>query len=115
MLFRSLHSHAHRNLRDLSSAETAEDVRRCTAEFARLGLLAAPAFAYPFGGRPRGGPERAALRKALSDAGVKLAFRIGGRVNKLPLPDPFEVNRIGPRGDRSDGDFRWRVRWGRFP
>lgn len=110
-----LHSHAHRNLRDLPSAEIAEDVSRCAAEFPRLGLPAAPVFAYPFGGRPRGGPELSVLREALSAVGVRLAFRIGGRVNKLPLADPLEVNRIGPRGDRSDGEFRRRIRWGRFP
>jgi peptidoglycan/xylan/chitin deacetylase (PgdA/CDA1 family) len=109
-----LHSHQHRNYRELAAEEIAQDVQRCRETFDTLGLPAGPGFAFPYGGRPREPAPRAALRTALTAAGVSVAFRIGNRVNPPAHRDPFELNRLGPRGDRSDASFRRQVRWGRL-
>lgn len=109
-----LHSHQHRNFRDLTPAEITEDVRRCRETFDTLGLPVSPGFAFPYGGRPQEPGPRAALRAALTAAGVSVAFRIGNRINPASYHDPFELNRLGPRGDRSDAHFRRQVRWGRL-
>ena len=37
---------------------------------------------------------------------MRIAFRIGNRINRLPLRDRFEINRLGVRGDRELGFFR---------
>lgn len=110
----ALHSHRHRNFADLDVAQIADDVGDNFAAFRALGLEPVPALAYPFGGRPRGEPTRAAMRATLRNAGVRLAFRIGNRVNPLPLRDGFDVNRIGPRGDESFGAFQRKLLWGRL-
>jgi peptidoglycan/xylan/chitin deacetylase (PgdA/CDA1 family) len=106
-----LHSHRHENYANLAPAQIAEDVRASFAAFAAHGLPVVPALAYPYGGRPRDG---AAMKAALREAGVRLAFRIGNRVNPLPLADPFEIHRLGSRGDASFGAFQRKVRWGRL-
>jgi hypothetical protein len=51
---------------------------------------------------------------ALGALGIRLGFRIGNRVNPLPLADPFEINRLGVRGDESLATFRRRIAWGRL-
>ena len=48
------------------------------------------------------------------EAGVKMAFRIGNRVNPLPLRDRYEINRLGVRGDESMAAFRRKIKWGRW-
>lgn len=41
--------------------------------------------------------------------GVSLAFRVGNRVNGLPLADPLEIQRLSVRGDESLGAFQRKV------
>ncbi len=109
-----LHSHTHRNFRTLTAAAIAADVRENFSTLRSLGLVPVSALAYPYGGRPRAAPDRAAMQTALREAGVRLAFRIGNRVNALPLRAPFEINRLGVRGDRSFAAFQRQIRWGRL-
>ena len=54
------------------------------------------------------------MKAALRECGVRLAFRIGNRINRLPLADPFEIQRLSVRGDESFGAFQRRIRWGRL-
>jgi peptidoglycan/xylan/chitin deacetylase (PgdA/CDA1 family) len=110
----ALHSHLHRNFASLDAAQIASDVRQNISVLRDLGLAVAPALAYPFGRRPRDPAVRTAMQTALGEAGVQVAFRIGNRVNPLPLRDRFEVNRLGVRGDRSFGAFQRKLRWGRL-
>lgn len=110
----ALHSHRHLNFATLAPTQIAAEVRDNLAALRELGFAPAPALAYPFGRRPRDREVRAAMRAALQEAGVRLAFRIGNRINPLPLGDCFEVNRLGPRGDESFGAFQRKLRWGRL-
>ncbi len=109
-----LHSHRHLNFENLSAAQIAADVRENFAALRRLGFTPAPALAFPFGRRPRAAADRAAMRRVLDECGVRLALRIGNRVNPLPLRDRYEVNRLGVRGDRSFESFQRKLRWGRL-
>lgn len=109
-----LHTFEHVDLSARSPAEAADDVGRCARWLTGEGLPFQPAVAYPFGAYPRKDPERrAAFLAALRGAGVTVAFRIGNRVNPLPLPSPLEVQRIEVRGDEPPWVFRWKVRRGR--
>jgi hypothetical protein len=45
--------------------------------------------------------------------GIKLAFRIGNRVNKLPLKNYFEVKRISIQGSDSMWTFKTKLLKGR--
>jgi peptidoglycan/xylan/chitin deacetylase (PgdA/CDA1 family) len=108
-----LHSWAHANLARAPLPEVAEDARRALAFFAAHGLPVIPALAYPFGAYPRRQPDRDSFFASLASAGVKLAFRIGNRLNRTPISAPFEIQRIGIR--RRDGmvGFALKVALGR--
>lgn len=110
----ALHSHRHENYAGLTAAQIADDVRASYAVLREIGLTPVPALAYPFGGRPRDPAALTAMKTVLREHGVRLAFRIGNRVNRLPLADPLEIQRLGIRGDESFGAFQRKIRWGRW-
>jgi hypothetical protein len=45
---------------------------------------------------------------------VQAAFRIGNRINAWPLSEPFEINRLGVRGDEAFSKFKRKIFWGRL-
>lgn len=109
-----LHSHRHVNFAQLGPTEISADLQAGVEAMKRLGLPRVAALAYPYGGRPRGMDARRRMRADLRAADVQIAFRIGNRVNRLPLRDGFEINRLSVRGDRDFGFFQRQVRWGRW-
>jgi peptidoglycan/xylan/chitin deacetylase (PgdA/CDA1 family) len=109
-----LHSHAHENYRSLSPEKVGADVRAACAAFAGIGLTPAPALAYPYDGRSRSADVRRAMHGALERAGVQAAFRIGNRINRMPVTNAFEIQRLGPLGDASFAAFKRLVWWGRW-
>ena len=90
------------------------DVGENLAALGALGLRPVPALAYPYGRRPNAREARAAMVDALLAAGVRAAFRIGNRVNSLPLTNGFEINRLDVRGDRPQAAFQRKIRFGRL-
>jgi peptidoglycan/xylan/chitin deacetylase (PgdA/CDA1 family) len=109
-----LHTFDHRDLARRTPEEAAADATRCSGWLAEAGVPFQPALAYPFGSYPRKDPaRRAAFLAALRGAGVAIAFRIGNRVNPLPLRDPLEIQRTEVRGDEPFWAFAWKVRRGR--
>ncbi len=110
----ALHSFDHRDLGTLSPDEVVADLRRAQEWFAREGVPCLPALAYPYGGYPRKDPaQRERFLAALGRAGVQAAFRIGNRVNPLPLRAPLEIFRTEIQGDEPFWIFCWKVRRGR--
>jgi peptidoglycan/xylan/chitin deacetylase (PgdA/CDA1 family) len=109
-----LHSHRHVNYGKVSVAQAVEDVQACVVAMKHLGLPYVSVLAYPYGGRPKIEADRSALHEIFRSAGVKAAFRIGNRINALPLRDRFEINRLGVRGDESFAVFRRHIKWGRW-
>jgi peptidoglycan/xylan/chitin deacetylase (PgdA/CDA1 family) len=110
-----LHSHRHENYaRYFDAAQVAEDVRASFTVLRELGISPVPALAYPYGGRPRDWSTLCAMKKELWQSGVHLAFRIGNRINEVPLRDPFEIQRLSVRGDESFSSFQRKIRWGRL-
>jgi peptidoglycan/xylan/chitin deacetylase (PgdA/CDA1 family) len=109
-----LHTFEHLDLSACSADEAAADVARCTRWLADEGVPFQPALAFPFGAYPRKDPARlAAFLAAVRGAGITVAFRIGNRVNALPLRSPLEVQRTEVRGDEPFWAFAWKVRRGR--
>lgn len=109
-----LHGHDHRDLAPLPPAEVEAELRRCTGWLAREGVPFLPALAYPYGSYPRKDPARRdAFLAAVRRAGVQVAFRIGNRVNPLPLRAPLEIQRSEVRGDEASWVFAWKVWKGR--
>ncbi len=109
-----LHGFDHADLSTLSPEDAAADVARCARALEDAGVPFEPALAYPYGAYPRKDPAaRDAFLGALRAAGVEVAFRIGNRVNALPLRSALEVQRTEIRGDEPFWSFAWKVRKGR--
>ena len=108
-----LHSHTHRNYADLSEAALEEDLRQNIQFFHEHQLPFVPAFAYPYGGRPKDKVRKQAMQKMMARMGISMAFRIGNRLNSWPLPKPYEIQRIDIRGTDSLQNFARKVKWGK--
>lgn len=108
-----LHTFEHANLAALAPPEVERDVARCRRWLEAEGVPYAPALAFPYGAFPRAQLARGAFAEALRRAGIAAAFRIGNRVNALPLERPLEVQRTEIRGDEPFWIFAWKVWKGR--
>jgi peptidoglycan/xylan/chitin deacetylase (PgdA/CDA1 family) len=109
-----LHSVDHKNYRLFTTKEIDADIRENISAMKTLGIPFVPAFAYPYGGRPKDNTVYKKMIDSFSDAGIRLAFRIGNRVNRLPLKKPFEVKRISIRGTDSMWVFKTKLKKGRI-
>jgi peptidoglycan/xylan/chitin deacetylase (PgdA/CDA1 family) len=108
-----LHSFGHSNYRHMAAEEIEADIRACVSKLDDYGICFAPAFAYPYGGRPKDSRAYGRMTKAFRDAGIRLAFRIGNRVNRLPFKDPYEIKRIDIKGIDSMWTFATKLKKGR--
>jgi peptidoglycan/xylan/chitin deacetylase (PgdA/CDA1 family) len=108
-----LHSGCHGNYKHLSPELIDADLRANISAMKTMGIPFVPGFAYPYGGRPKDRAIYNGMIGSFSNAGIKLAFRIGNRVNRLPLKNPFEVKRISIRGTDSLWTFRTKLTKGR--
>lgn len=108
------HSHQHLNYRHLSADEIGDDIRENMSAAHTLDLPFSPAFAYPYGGRPRDMATYRGMQAAMREVGIQLAFRIGNRINSLPFNNPLEINRIDVRGTDSFSLFKRKVSRGRL-
>lgn len=108
-----LHSHTHRNYGDLSEEALEEDLRRNIQFFRDNKLPFVPAFAYPYGGRPKDKNRKKFMQQVMSQLGISMAFRIGNRLNSWPLSKPYEIQRIDIRGTDSLEIFARKVKWGK--
>jgi peptidoglycan/xylan/chitin deacetylase (PgdA/CDA1 family) len=111
----ALHSHRHPNYRHLAADAIRTDVADNLAAMRATGLPFLPAFAFPYGGRPKDRKTKEAMREAMRQAGIRLAFRIGGRLNRFPLRDRYEVQRIDVNGADTMRSFAWKVRLAKIP
>lgn len=101
-----LHSYDHKSYKKLSAAEISEDIRK-TADWLRAeGISFQPCLAFPYGAYPKKNPvKHKTFIETLNLSGMVLAFRIGNRLNAMPLKKPLLVQRLDIRGDDSFEDF----------
>jgi hypothetical protein len=79
-----------------------------------MGIPYQPCLAYPYGAYPRRkGYDQSRLFEILEEKGVRLAFRIGNRINRLPLRRPFLIQRLDIKGNEPFPLFRVRLAFGR--
>ena len=109
-----LHSCTHASYAEMILPEVNVDILRCRLELEKMGVLYQPCLAYPYGAYPRGKKEDQALFfKILDKAGIRLAFRIGNRINALPLKNKFLIQRLDIRGDEPLLSFKMSLAFGR--
>jgi peptidoglycan/xylan/chitin deacetylase (PgdA/CDA1 family) len=100
----ALHSHSHFSFALLSLAEIERDLKSNLQFFRLHKLRLTPALAYPYGARPKSCKDQ--LPRLLSSLGIELAFRLGNRINRLPLAAPYEIQRIDVSGEDGVAAFR---------
>ncbi len=95
-----LHSYDHQSYKNLSPAELSEDIRK-TADWLKMqGIPFQPCVAFPYGAYPKKNPvKHKRFMETLEKSGMVLAFRIGNRLNAMPLKKPLLVQRLDIRGD----------------
>ena len=108
-----LHSFSHKNYGSLTAEEIERDIRACIDSATENGIPFTPVFAYPYGGRPVDKAVYRSMIASLTRGGIRLAFRIGNRVNRLPLKNLFEIKRINIQGGDSMWTFRTKLAKGR--
>ncbi len=109
-----LHSHTHRSYADLSAEEIEEDLRQNIQFFRDNHLPFVPAFAYPYGHRPKDKARKQLMKQLMAQLGISMAFRIGNRHNTWPFPKPYEIQRMDIRGTDSLDDFARKIKWGKW-
>lgn len=108
------HSHAHLNYRTASLQDLRVDLAAMNERSQSHGFSMFPAFAYPYGAYPKDKAKLDQLHQELKKCGVKAAFRIGNRINRLPLKKPYLIERLDIRGDESFRRFRFKMLYGKW-
>jgi peptidoglycan/xylan/chitin deacetylase (PgdA/CDA1 family) len=109
------HGLKHDNLMDLSPEQRTLEIIESVKQMGAFKHKTLAAWAYTYGAYPkRNKTEFDALKLAFQNSGIVCAFRIGNRINKLPLKDPYKIERIDIRGDESFFKFRLKVGFGKI-
>lgn len=107
------HSYSHQSYRTLSIEQIENDVKKSVEVIRENTLNVAPIFAYPFGNYPKNKIQQKQLFNLFEHYGIQLAFRIGNKLNNLPLKNRYLIKRIDIRGTDSQIAFRWKLKFGR--
>lgn len=106
-----LHSFDHKSYKTLTPEQLAEDIVQTKNVLIREGISFQPCLAYPYGAYPkRNAFKRRKFLEVLEHRGIALAFRIGNRLNTLPLSQPLIVQRLDIRGDTSLKKFKKKLK-----
>lgn len=107
-----LRSHLHNNFAEITIDEIEKDLDTCLDIFNNQQIPFVPSLAYPFGARPKDKIELNQMKELLKRKGIKVAFRIGNKVNPFSPSDFFELKRIGISGNDSFMSFRAKLKKG---
>jgi len=90
------HTHTHRILSHLDETSQHAELEQSKAILERLLGEPVTSVAYPVGSLSAYGPETCRIAESL---GYRVGFNFVGKVNRLPIDKPFEVNRLAVDGD----------------
>lgn len=108
------HSYMHGKYAEMRVEEIDADFKKSFDFISDSGLSVYPAVAYPYGNYPKNEPANSLFKKQLEKNGMKMGFRIGNRINKFPLEDKFEIQRIDVKGEFSLFKFRLMLKFGKL-
>jgi peptidoglycan/xylan/chitin deacetylase (PgdA/CDA1 family) len=101
-----LHSYDHKSYKELTCEEMNKDIIKAKALLRSLNIDFQPCHAFTFGAYPkRNSLGKKKFFETLQLNDIMLAFRIGNRLNPLPLRNPLLVQRLDIRGDTSFEKF----------
>lgn len=108
-----LHSFDHKSYKTLPAAAIEADLRLCKAALTNMGVPFQPCLAFPYGAYPKGNLVKQQFLKALAASNIVAAFRIGNRLNAIPLSNPLLIQRLDIRGDDNFQQFTRLLRRGK--
>ena len=108
-----LHSMDHQCYDVLQPAEIHTDIDDCMKTLSEMDIPFQPVLAYPYGAWPRKVLQESRFFEILEEQGIRLAFRIGNRLNRFPLTNRFLIQRIDVRGDEPFSTFRLALAYGK--
>ena len=108
------HSFKHNRYSQLSKEEILIDFENSYEAIKQSQLKVFPSLAYPYGDFPKKGIEKKVFFDLLEENGIKAAFRIGNRVNKLPIKSKYEIQRIDVKGEDSLLVFILKILFGKL-
>ena len=109
-----LHSLIHRSYKELTTAELIDDINQCRSILKENSIPYVPAITYPYGAYPCEQKGYEKFKETLINNEIRLGLRIGNRINKLPLADPFCIQRIDIKGTDSFFRFKLKILLGRI-
>lgn len=107
------HSFFHRKYSELTAEEVQDDLDKSFEFIANNSLNVFPSLAYPYGNFPKDKAKSELFISILKKNGIKLAFRIGNRLNKLPLISKYQLQRIDVKGEMSLFKFGFKLKFGK--
>jgi peptidoglycan/xylan/chitin deacetylase (PgdA/CDA1 family) len=111
-----LHSMDHKSYGKLSPEEVRVDIAGSKRLLQEKGISFQPCLAFPYGDYPRNSSRRQMdFFEVLAANQLLLSFRIGNRLNRLPLRNPLLVQRLDIRGDESFQKFVRLLKYGKKP
>lgn len=108
------HSFYHKKYTELDEQQIILDLEKSFDYIAQNGLKVYPSLAYPYGNYPKRGFRKALFFSTLQKKGIKMAFRIGNRVNSFPFKNKYEIQRIDVKGQDSLMKFKWKLKLGKL-
>ena len=109
------HSHDHKNLMEIEAIEWKNEIKKAIETAQKFEISMLPFWAYTYGSYPKNNSNNFTLLKNIfKELGIISAFRIGNRLNILPLKDQYKIERIDIRGNDSFLKFRLKLRFGKF-
>jgi peptidoglycan/xylan/chitin deacetylase (PgdA/CDA1 family) len=107
-----LHSYDHSSYREMTAVQIAEDIDQCRHLLQKMQVPVMPVLAYTYGAYPKSGQPWRAMTQVLKEKNIRLAFRIGNRLNQFPVKEPYVVQRVDIRGNESFRQFQKKLRRG---
>jgi len=109
-----LHSYDHKNYKQLSLSAIEQDLQKCRQYLQEKKIPYQDCLAYPYGAFPKRNPvKRRQFLNTLSANSIVLAFRIGNRLNAVPLRHPLVIQRLDIRGDEPFEIFKMKLQKGK--
>jgi peptidoglycan/xylan/chitin deacetylase (PgdA/CDA1 family) len=108
------HSFNHQKFDSISSKDIQEDFDKSFQFINENKLSVQPIIAYPYGKFPKIEADFNTFEKTLIQNGIKFGFRIGNKLNKLPLKNKFKVKRIDVLGQDKLWKFKIKLKYGKL-
>ena len=109
-----IHSYLHRSYAELDPAGMENDLDLCIQTLGYHNIPFIRVLAYPYGGYPKKDPQlKVKMKEIFRTSRLQFALRIGNRINRWPLKDPYELKRIDIKGTDNFYTFKTKLRKGR--